>query len=551
MTKKLFWGVGIFFSVLLVIVLGLSLFVKSYLKSERLKAIIIPKAEALTGRKVSIDQIHVSLLKGIIVRGISLKESDGKSDFITTKEFILDYSLVPLLRRELMIKKIEIIAPRISVRRGSSGAYNFSDMNRKDRETKKSVGQEAEREKGFPLTVVTDRISIRDATVEFKDDMEQLPDMNARADMEIILSMGRDFKDLKASGTLDLKELKALIGGLQTTTSGKVEVKSESIHVNLSTALGKDTVKLTGTVQDYLESPDITMNISASELNIEKLMAAFGGKKGSQEGPKEQGPASKKTEAGEKGKAAKPATLKASGEIKVGAARYKAYTFKDFAMHYRYAEDLMTIEPLSMNLSGGDQVKTEGTLKGAMQFNAATDVKRTLTGRGSLDLRRCEIRESKIADAMALFTGLDDLRRPRFDSVRIDFSIRDERIVFHGDMTSNLVRMNPAGTVLFDEQLDMLTDVKISPELASKLPTAKITGYLKDEKGWDVIPLKIKGTVEKPSVSLNQAAFGKQIERGIQKEIERRLFHGTPGSKGEQPSKDKGTQDLLKGIFGR
>ena len=74
--KKLLKVAGIVVGVLILLIIGLSIFVKSYLSSDRLKPIILPKAEALTGRKVLLDDISVSLFKGIVSKGLSVKEKD-------------------------------------------------------------------------------------------------------------------------------------------------------------------------------------------------------------------------------------------------------------------------------------------------------------------------------------------------------------------------------------------------------------------------------------------------------------------------------------------
>jgi hypothetical protein len=61
--------IGIF----LMLFIGLNIFVKSYLSGERLKAMILPQAEALTGRKVNLEEISVSLFKGVVAKGLSVK----------------------------------------------------------------------------------------------------------------------------------------------------------------------------------------------------------------------------------------------------------------------------------------------------------------------------------------------------------------------------------------------------------------------------------------------------------------------------------------------
>jgi len=95
MKKKLVWAAAIFIGLVCVLLLGLSILVKTYLKSDALKSLIIPKVEKATGRKLSIGEIHVSLFKGIVVKGIILKERDGSRDFLKADEFVLDYRLWP------------------------------------------------------------------------------------------------------------------------------------------------------------------------------------------------------------------------------------------------------------------------------------------------------------------------------------------------------------------------------------------------------------------------------------------------------------------------
>jgi len=93
--------------------------------------------------------------------------------------------------------------------------------------------------------------------------------------------------------------------------------------------------------------------------------------------------------------------IQASGEIKIDAAVYKGYTIKDFIINYQYQNNTMLIEPLRLYLTGGDKVNPEGVLKGSMQFShgsgdtdAVSEIKRTLAGKGSIDLSKCEVKES-------------------------------------------------------------------------------------------------------------------------------------------------------------
>jgi AsmA protein len=551
MKKKLVWAAAIFIGLVFVLLMGLSILVKSYLKSDTLKSLIIPRVEEATGRKLGIHEIHVSLFKGIVVKGIILKERDGSRDFLKADEFVLNYRLWPLLKKQLVINKVELVSPSILLRREKDGTYNFSDLT-EGKAAKASEKPEQEKGKGLPLSISADRIDIRNARLEFTDSEKTIPDIVADADVALKLSLGTDMKEMKPSGSLNLKNMQITLNGIQTSTSGKIEVDKEAASLNLTTLVDKESVKIAGTAKDYLNAPDITLNLSAKELTLDRLMPPGSAKKADKEAGKGKRAVSEKTE---KGSGERTAKVKAAGEIKVDTAHYKGNTIKDFRMNYRYRNGVMVIDPLQMHLSGGEGVKTEGTLKGNLQFNpnekavdTATAIKKTLTGKGVLDLNKCEVKSSKIMDAVAVITGLPELKSPRFDKSQFHFTISNQKINLEGALNSSQLNLNPAGTIGFDERIDIITDLKISPALSSRLSTAKITGYMKDEKGWTTIPLKITGTVDKPSVNLNPAAMGKVIERGIKGEIEKQLLKEPADRKQKQQS---GPQDLLKGIFGR
>ena len=102
----------------------------------------------------------------------------------------------------------------------------------------------------------------------------------------------------------------------------------------------------------------------------------------------------------------------------------------------------------------------------------------------------------------------------------------------------------------FEKRLDIPTELKLSPSLTGNLK-GKVAAikFLDDEQGWKVIPLRIKGTTDKPSVTLDEEGLGKQLGRGLKKEIERRLFERTPEETGK-PSKKTKAKDVLKDLLG-
>jgi len=118
-------------------------------------------------------------------------------------------------------------------------------------------------------------------------------------------------------------------------------------------------------------------------------------------------------------------------------------------------------------------------------------------------------------------------------------------------MTSSRLKVSPSGTVGFNHLLDLPTDIDVSPELAAKMQVARFTGFMAGKDGWRIIPLKITGTTDHPSVGANQATLGKQLQKGIQGEIEKRLFKDGSKQQQQQKSQDEKPRDPLKGLFGK
>lgn len=570
--RKLLWIGGILAGVVVVILLGLTLFVKSYLQSERLKALIIPRIEAYTGRKVTISDIQMSLFKGIVIKGISIKQQDGVKDFIRTEAFILDYSLLPLLKRQLVINNIELDTPSIVLRREKDGRYNFSDLTARMGQKEEKEVEREQREQELLVSIFTNKIIIRNATAEFTDALNKLPHIVALVPKtELTASLGRETKGLVLSGTADLKSVTATMGSLQTVTSGRIEIKERAIIVALTTVLGKDIIRTSGAIKEYRTAPDLQLNFSAKELDLERLMALTAGAK-----PVPL-PAQASSDAAEErphrgfvvlakdARQSEEKMIKAAGELKVDTAHYKGYILKDVLAGYRYRNNVMIIDPVRMRITGGTQVSADGTVQGNLVFtlaqgggDAAAAIKKTLSGVGDVALNRVAVRQTPLTDAVARFTGIPELRSPRFDRGTFNFKIRDQKVVLEGMLDSSHLKVVPSGTVGFNKSIDMLADLRLSPGLTDKLERdAKVTGYLRDREGWTTIPLRISGTTEKPSVSLNPAAVQKQLRKGIQSELERRLMRELAPKdkkdkeKAQPPSKGPRPEELLRELFGK
>jgi len=508
--------------------IGLNIFIKSYLSGERLKAMILPRAESLTGRKVSLEDIRVSLFKGVVAKGLSVKEIDGQKDFFKMKEFVLSYRLLPLLKRELVISKIEILSPSVTIVKDRRGKYNFSSIVEKGSQKPSKPAEPGEQ--GLPISISADRLFVQNAQLKFVDEEKALPDVSGVFDMEFVGSVEKDGTPKMKSGQISVKEIKVVLKGAEIKTTGKIDMDAQTIRANLKTLIGKDSIDLTATVKDYLKAPDISANLHAKELDLDKLMGLGGGEK-APKGVASKEPAQKKEKPSKQTEGDFDRKLKASGQVKVDAAKYQGYTIKDLNVNYKYIDGVLKVEPLGLQFSGGDVYKTEGNLGGKFQLTSDSP-QETLKGDADLKLGKGVIKDSQIFNVISSLTGIQALKDPVVDQGSFHFDIKEEKVFLDGFISSALFRLAPKGYMGFNQKLDIPAELKFSPELSKSL-SKELTKwkFMTDEKGWTVIPLKIKGTTEKPDVNIDTERLVKQIVPDLTRDIEKRLFQKKKSSK--------------------
>jgi AsmA protein len=537
--------------ILVILIIALSIFIKSFLTSDRLKGMILPQAEGVTGRKVNLEEIHVSLFKGIVAKGLSVKERDGQKDFIKVGEFILSYKLLPLLKKQVVLSKIEIASPSISVKKDKEGRYNFSDIIEKQgKEPQKPKIPSPPEKGGLPVSIVTDRLFIQNAQFTFMDEGKALPDISVALDAEFKGSVGQDGTPKMEFGRLSLKEIKARLKEMVVKVSGKIDMDPKTVKANLQTVIGEENMDISATVKDYLSAPDAVANIHAKTLNLKKLAALGGGKKEPEGVPKKEEVRKKEEKKPEKGESDLMKKLKASGQIVVDTAKYEDYTIKDFRLNYQYAKGVLKVEPMGLQFSAGGSFTADGSFNGNLQFTGeeASAIQKSLKGKAVVKLGKGAVKESQIFDAIALLTGISALKNPSFDDGLFNFDIREQKIYLDGFINSSLFKIVPKGTMDFEKRLDIPTELKISPTLSKNLgKTIASIKLMDDEQGWKILPLKIKGTADQPKVNLDEEALARQLAPVLKRGIEKLL-----GEKTQEGKKDSSKKkDILQEIFGK
>jgi hypothetical protein len=329
---------------------------------------------------------------------------------------------------------------------------------------------------------------------------------------------------MPAGGTVELKELKANVNGIDTAATGKVNAGARKLTANLKVGIDKDSVKLTATVLDYKTAPNVKFDVYSKKLDIGKLKALSGPEK--KEGAPEEKPAPKKTK-----KKEKPKKLTAKGTVKIDKADYEDYSIEGLDVPLSYVNDVMTIDPVKMALKGGTSMIINGTFLGNVSFKyprgsdeAVEIMKRTMTGKGQSKFTKIQIKDVKVADAIAKLTSVEELKNPTFTDSELNYVIKDQKVNLDGFMNSARIKAVPTGFVGLDKAIDMEIILTLDSMLSRRLI---ITQFIREPDGSSTVPLIVKGTTDDPKVSVN-------AKKVIKKEIIK-----------------KGIKKLFKGIFGK
>jgi AsmA protein len=266
----------------IVVAVALTVFIKVYITPEKVKELLIPQVEEALGRTVEIGDIRIGILRGIDISGFVLKEADGKTDFFSSEEFVLKYSLLPLLSKKVLINELRIVSPRLRIIRNKEGIYNFESIGRHGHGERKD--KRPSRKKGSAMSLLVRSISVRNAMFTFKDEKKELPGVKGSVDITTGLKSGKD-KSLTTDGSIavTLDEIEKgktgeRTGGISTGIEYIISVDPESEGISISRGditFQEVPFSLTGQVKSFKSDPDINISVSLPETEVVDLVTSM------------------------------------------------------------------------------------------------------------------------------------------------------------------------------------------------------------------------------------------------------------------------------------
>lgn len=266
----------IVFAVVLVLIAAASLLVRSFLNEDRIREMVLEMSKKNFGRSAALGGVDISLFRGIVVRDFEIREKDSEAVFFKTKEFVLAYQFLPLLRKKLIIDKMGVSDVELYVRANADGTYNFSDMIKKEKPDQKD---EKEKSAGLPLDLNVRNIAIKNAKLGFTDAAGKLnkADILVNADLKIA---GMSPTVISSEGSVDitivearLKEGNRTFKDIPLSGRYKIDLDTKASEVTVHSAdleFMKIPVTVTGSV-NYASGTAYALAVTMPDFNLSSL----------------------------------------------------------------------------------------------------------------------------------------------------------------------------------------------------------------------------------------------------------------------------------------
>ncbi len=581
--------VGIIFLLIVAVIAGLVAFVHYYLTEERVKALVIPQAEAALGRKVAIGDIKIGLFSGITIQDFLIKESDAQTDFVSTRAFVLSYKLLPLLQKKLIISEIRFDEPSVQITRDSRGNFNYSTLAVLSGEKQKKKEPKPQASAGaLPLALTINQIRLNSARIRINDQMGEIPAVDATSNVKLNVSIGRTLQDLQYNGTFDFDAAVAY-GEAKTKINGKGNIDPKDVAISLDTNLEGEQVHAEAEIKSYQQAPNATLAITSKSLNLDKLLAIVAGLPKSS-AAKPQKTKAPKAAAGDVIADSLPPGLVAAGTVKVDKAIYNRLTATDFILTFDLAKGVLTVKELSAKAYGGkldsnltvdlnkpgtaydgklglQSVEAAGFSKALVQrlagmltgsfqtgmtFSGAgttwEHLRQVLTADGTFTLTDGGIKSTPVSMSIANLLGLQELNNISYKNISGSFKIVEGgKVKIKSNMQAANLDAETEGIIGLDGSLDLPLTFHLKPDLAEKLRSrASFAKYLTDDQGGATLNLKLAGNLKNPQPTLNMKGVQEQLQKSLQKEVIKQLDGSSQGS-GETTS----PENMIKGLFKR
>jgi AsmA protein len=492
--KKAAWLALALFGLLL----ALLLVVPHFVDLGRFKRAYLPRVEDALNRRLDVGEVRLSLVPTPSIRLSHLKVFDTEAyagnTFFSAEQVRLRLRFWPLLKGRFEVSELVLDKPIFNLLRQPDGTFNYSDIASKkasaagQRQAKKRAEEPKAAESSAAPLLIPGNLSIRNgqvnliakgrAPVNVKGIDLSLREFSSAAPFPFKVSFSYPgLKTVSLDGELGYQEEKALL-----------ELKNSRLKIY-------DLIlPVRGSIGNLSATPRLSLDLRTNGIDAKPIFQILS----------VLGLAPRDTEI----TGPMDLDLSVSGPSNRLVTRVRGL-FKDVKVHGKRA--------LRGRLSG--EVSIQLPVGGG-------PVSQRLQGNGKLAARDGELTNVDLIKKIERVTGMIGLSKDErreattFQKMEADFILGGGYAEF-----TRLYLVNPQmevsgdGTMTLEQpSLDVAISTALSPQASARAGRGRVTTYFKDKRGRIVVPLKVSGPVENPSVDLNA---GKIAETGLPQNVEK------------------------------
>lgn len=503
-TKGLLIGGGVFAGLL-----ALLLVVPHFVDLGLFKATYLPLIEDVLGRRVDVGEVHLRLVPTPSIQISKLRVADSQTfagnTFFAAEQLQLKLKFLPLVRGRFEVTELVLDRPVFNLLKQADGSFNYSDIATKKpartprREPRKKPDGGGKSVEAAPLALPS-RMRIRDGQlnlvtkgqtpVNIKGIELALQDISGDSPFPFRASFQYPgLKSVALEGQLDYQEEKALL-----------ELKNNRLKIQ------DLTLPVQGSVSNLATTPKVNLSLNSEDVDakpIFQILSLFG---------------------------LAPGDTEVSGPMALNMTVVGP------------SNALVTqLRGVFKNVYVKGKRALKGNLTGEVNLRLAPGggrVSQRLQGSGKLVARDGELTNVNLIKKIHRVTGMIGLTPDQqreattFKTMEGDFTIGAGVADF-----SRLYLVNPQmevtgnGTMTLEQpSLDILLNTTLSAQASARSGRGRSVSFLKDRQGRVVVPLKVTGPVENPSVNLNaeklsESGLPKTVEKGFTSYF-KNLFRG-------------------------
>src|SRR5579872_3246810 len=567
-----------------VVLVLVALVLPYFLNVDRYRDTIASAIEEQTGRHVTLGKIRAKFFPGVgfVVEDLHIGSPPGfpAGDVVSADAIRGNVAIGPLLHSVVHLNSLELVHPKLTLVSDNNGNNNYTFTSSAPAQKTPAQNGGSAKSSGMQLDQI-DSILLSNAEVAMQTIVRGKPEpsgdvkgINVTMHNFAISPMNlHDWQgDSKLSGvTLALAGWSAPIA----FRSGQLQLAGSKLDAQFVADLAKASdIKGTLSVPDVVH-PQVNFEMSASDLDIDKLMAAAGGGSTTQSTP-----AAKSTPP-----PAGPSELVARGHINVEKITSKPYTVGPANIEMRVYTDRAELWPISIGMYGGTLqissrvdrltepprftanvgmrnldvakvLEVSPSARGKMGGTGELDLqllgalseswKKTLSGTGKFAIRNGHlpgVNLPAVAQSVAKLGGVGG--DTPFTVLEGDIEIKDQRVTsqrIHLDSPTGTVDLR--GSVSLDGALDYQGVVVVNPAaIAGSGAVGSIVGGLIGSRVSKIsVPIALGGTIESPKVRPGQ---GVPSFAGAASASGAAPASGAPG----QPAVPQNPVDTIRNLF--